>query len=271
MPQINRCRNRSGKALTAEFACALTVFLLIILFPLINLIGMAMAAGTQYILTVNAASRAGTATTYGDALAAMATAANEVTVSGFGRFGKLQPVNGFSGSGTDLFIQVTPIGGAGSTTNYGPNTPFAGAVDPSANVYEYQVRSLFDVGPFVNLGGFPFIGDVPGVGRPARLSFVANRLVEFDQGLALGGNGTTIAGGGGTPIASGGGGSGGGSGGGGGLTIRGIAYSPSDMSWWNNHADDTDPWNNQPNPFQTLGDPTTLADGRPNPYYQSSN
>lgn len=273
MPKLNRCRNRSGKALTAEFACALTVFLLIILFPLINLIGMGMAAGTQYILTVNAATRAGTATTYGDALTAMAASANEITASGFGKFGKLQPIAGFSGSGTDLFIQVTPLGG-GSTTNYGPNTPFAGAIDPNANVYEYQVRSIFDVGPFVNLGGFPFIGNVPGVGRPARFSFVASRMVEFDQGLAMGGNGTGLAGAGGGgsgggsgPIASSGGGTGSGSGGDGSLNINGINYTPNDIRWWNNHADDTDPWNNQPNPFMNPPDPSMFSNGQQNPYW----
>lgn len=272
MPKFNRCRDRRGKALTAEFAVALTVFLLVILFPLINMIGMAMAAGTQYILTVNAATRASTATTYGDALTAMASASTEVTSSGFGRFGKLQPIAGFSGTGTDLFVQVTPLGG-GATTSFGPNTPFAGAIDNNANVYEYQVRSIFDVGPFVNLGGFPFIGDVPGVGRPARLSFVANRMVEFDKGLAYGGNGAVVAsagtggGGSGPPIASSGGGTASGTGGDGSLTINGVRYTRSDIRWWNNHADDDDEWNNQPNPFMNSGDPRVFVDGQQNPYY----
>lgn len=188
-------RKRAG-AVTLEFTAALAVFLLVLLFPLINLIGMAMAAGTQYLLTVECAGRAGTAATFEDALTSMERTSNEISSSGFGRFGKLQPIAGYSGSGTNLFINVTRLNNGG-TLVYGPNLPYAGIIDKSNRVYEYQVRSTFDVGPFVNLSLFPFIGDVPGVGKPARLSFVANRTVEFADGLAMGGNGTALASGGG--------------------------------------------------------------------------
>lgn len=211
MNKFTLARKRTG-AVTAEFTAALAIFLLLMLFPIINLIGMAMAAGTQYLLTVECASRAGNAATFEDALTAMERTSTEITTSGFGKFGKLQPIAGYSGSGTNLFINVTRLNNGG-TLVYGPNVPYAGIIDKSNRVYEYQVRSTFNVGPFVNLSMFPFINDVPGVGKPARLQFVANRTVEFADGLAMGGNGTVLASGGrggsggGYPL---GGGSGGG-------------------------------------------------------------
>jgi hypothetical protein len=216
-------RKRTG-AVTLEFTVALAVFLLVMLFPLINLIGMAMAAGTQYLLTVECASRAGNAATFEDALIAMERTSGEITSSGFGRFGKLQPIAGYSGSGTNLFINVTRLNNGG-TLVFGPNLPYAGIIDKSNRVYEYQVRSTFDVGPFVNLSLFPFVGDVPGVGKPARLTFVANRTVEFADGLAMGGNGTVLASGGRGGAGGGGGNPLGGGGGGGGTLPQTIVYN----------------------------------------------
>lgn len=191
-------RSQTG-AHSAEFACALFVFFLMLLFPLINLAGFAMAAGTQYMLTVQAVSNAGTAATYPEALTAMETTARGITSSGFGKFANLSPAGGFSGSGADLFIQRTTLGSGSTTTVYGPNTPYVDVIDKTNNVYEYQVRSIFNVQPFLNLAAIPFIGNVPMIGQPIRLSFVANRLVEDDKGLVLGGTGRTLASGGPTP------------------------------------------------------------------------
>lgn len=184
-------RTQTGKALTAEFAVALTVFILIITFPLINLIGFGMAAGTQYILTVQCASDAGASTSFNDALSAMDREAINFAASGFGKFAGLHPVGGHNGTGTDLYLIETNLTG-NSVLSFGPNTGGPTSIDPNNNVYEYQVRSTFDVGPFLSMSSVPFIGDVPGIGKPARLSFAAHRNCEFTEGLAMGASGTPL-------------------------------------------------------------------------------
>lgn len=213
-----RVRNQAGKALTAEFAVALTVFLLITMFPLINLIGFAMGAGTQYLMTVQCAGGAGASTTFNDALSAMDREAVLFANSGFGQFAKLHPVGGHNGTGTDLYLIETSLAGSNSLA-YGPNTGGPAALNSNNNVYEYQVRSTFDVGPFVNMASMPWVGDIPGVGRPARLSFVAHRNCEFTEGLAMGATGVPI-------VAAGGSGSSGGSSGTG-VNTAGVASAAS--------------------------------------------
>ena len=64
-----RSRNQyGGGATTAEFAPALLIFFLVILFPLINLIMFAAGVGTAYLAAKQAASRASTQSTYTEAL-----------------------------------------------------------------------------------------------------------------------------------------------------------------------------------------------------------
>ncbi|MBI1269491.1 hypothetical protein GC174_03570 [bacterium] len=252
----HRIRNQSGSAKSAEFATALTVLFLLILFPLINLIGFAMGAGTQYLLTTQCVARAGASATFGEALTAMENTATSMTNSGLGHFANMQPVAGSSGTGTNLFVIRTPLGG--SSTTYGPNTPYAGILDEENNVYEYQVRSTFDIGPFMSMSAVPWVSDIPGLGRPARLNFVASQVVEYSDGLAMGGSGssgTTASGstGGSGPIGSlpsttrr----SGAPSGTGGDITMpNGWTYTPDELKWWDNHRDDKDPWGGKPNPY----------------------
>lgn len=245
-------RNRIGKALAVEFVFALFVFFMILLFPLVNLIGLTMGAVTQYLLTKECASSAGVSRDFPEALAAMESTANRIASSGLGNFAKMAPIGGFAGSGTDLYIVRTQIS-SGTPTTYGPNSPYAGVVDDN-NLYEYQVRSTFDLGPFLNLSAVPFIGTVPGVGAPARLTLVAHQSVEFTEGLASGGSGGGGQGGG----ATGGGGQAGvleavssvPPGTGGGTTMpNGYTYTADELKWWANHPNDDD-WGDKPNPFK---------------------
>ena len=143
-----------------------------------------MGAGTLYFLTTQCALAAGSASTYGQALTNVEQKSNEIASSGLGQFAKLQPVGGSNSSGIDLFVVVTPISSSSPTT-VGPNTPYTGTVDTNTNVYEYEVRATYDVGPFMNLSNLPFVGDVPGIGSPARLTMVGNRHVEFTGGLSI--------------------------------------------------------------------------------------
>jgi hypothetical protein len=53
----------------------------------------------------------------------------------------------------------------------------------STYVYECSVKVTCQFQPFVNLAGVPFIGSVPGIGKPYRLEFRASRAAEFPDGL----------------------------------------------------------------------------------------
>lgn len=233
-----KVRSNEGAALTAEFAPALFVFFLIILFPLINLIGMATGASVVYFVAGQTAISAGNAASYPSALDQVQSTANTLASSGFGQFAKLQPVGGYNGCGVDLYTTQTSVTSSNVTTS-GPNTPLAVNPDTSNNLYSYDTVATYDVGPFVNMGAMPFIGGIPGVGKPARLTFNASRNIEHPDGLTgigsvsnppAGGSGPSAGGGGmTTPNPGGGGGptvippgSGGGPTGGGGSTPNGT-------------------------------------------------
>ena len=208
-------RARSGSL--AELGPALTVFFLVLLFPLINLIGLAMGYGTVYFAAKQCASSAGTSLSYSDALVKASQTASTLTSSGIGQFSKLVPVAGSGGSGMDLFILETNVASQ-TSSSYGPNTPMSGSVNDGC-LYEYQTVLTYDVGPFLPLGSLPFVGDVPGVGSPVRMTCVAHSYIEHTGEIASAG-GPGGGSGGGTGGASlppppGGGGSGGGGVGGG--------------------------------------------------------
>ncbi|MBK9142365.1 MAG: hypothetical protein IPM23_07715 [Candidatus Melainabacteria bacterium] len=175
-------RSNEGAALTAEFAPALFVFFLIILFPLINLIGMATGASVVYFVAGQTAISAGNAASYASALDQVQSTANTLTSSGFGQFARLQPVGGYNGCGVDLYTTQTSVTSSNVVTSE-PNTPLAVNPDTSNNLYSYDTVATYDVGPFVNMGAMPFIGGIPGVGRPARLTFSASRNIEHPDGL----------------------------------------------------------------------------------------
>lgn len=170
-------------ATTAEFAPALLVFLLIILFPLINLIMFAAGIGTGYLAAKQAAGRASTQSTYSEALAVVQQESAYFVSSGFGQFAKLAPIGGAGGSGMDLSVVATPYGGGSSPTEYTANSPIPTTADPNTNTYEYKVRAQFNVGPFMDLSSLPWIGNVPGLGPPAPMNFSATGSVEFPEGL----------------------------------------------------------------------------------------
>lgn len=174
--------SRSQKGNIAEFAPALGIFFLIILFPLINLVGIGCGATVVALLSREAASAAGTSTTYQQALTEVKAVSDKMVSSGLGKFGKLSPVGGYLGCGTDLFIVKTAIA-TNQTQTFGPNAPIAGTVDPDAQLFSYSTVSVYNVGPFLPLGNLPFIGNVPGIGQPIPLKFITERSVEHLDGI----------------------------------------------------------------------------------------
>jgi hypothetical protein len=179
---MRRKRQNIGASI-AEFGPALFVFFFIILFPLINLIAMGTGAATVYLIAKQSATKAGDSATFGDALISSEAAAYDLWGGGFGAFANLVPVGGFNNSGVDLYVVDTDIA-TNVSQRVGPNTPFIiGPTNPDQHLYAYEAVATYEVGPFMNLHSVPFIGEVPGVGRPARLSFRAARNVEHPEGL----------------------------------------------------------------------------------------
>lgn len=208
-PKPRLTRRSSGAASVAEFGPVLFIFLLIVLFPLINLIGYGAGVATVGLITTQAGVAAQNSLTYSQALTDVESTVTAMTNSGFGKFARLRPVNGYNGCGADVYVIVTNFKTKQSQT-YGPNTPYPGTIDESNYIYEYYINTNFRLDPFLNLSGLPFIGNVPIVGASSALTWNINRNAEHPDGL------NTIASGG-----SGGGGSGTGGGGGGGVGAGG--------------------------------------------------
>jgi hypothetical protein len=179
--RYRKVRTARGSALT-EFGPALFIFFFFALFPLLNFIGMAIGFATVQMVAQQAATAAAASSSYTQALAAMTATENNLMNTGFAKFAKIQPVGGYSGSGCDLYVAQTDVISQ-AITSLGPNTPAPSPIDPKKYIYEYQVKVNFQILPFVNMSGVPFIGSVPGLGAPASVQYAGSRAVEYPEGL----------------------------------------------------------------------------------------
>ena len=179
--QMNAMRGRNGNMV--EFPVALFILFSFALFPLINLIGIALGAGTVGLMTVQLASRASVQQTYAQALSSMLAESQRFSRSGFANFLKVKPIGGYQNCGANLYVQATNYN-AGGTLTFGPNSAVSASIDPSSYVYEYSVQTTFAVGPFISMSNVPWISSVPGVGRAAQLKWSAARAVEYVNGVS---------------------------------------------------------------------------------------
>lgn len=178
---MQRLRTRRGNFY--EFAPALFVLFFLIFFPLIDLAGLAAGFGTVFFICHQNASIASTQTNFDSVLSALEQSSAHLNSSALARFSRLRPVGGHRGMGSDLFIEVTSWRGDNATRSYGPNAPLTAPVDPSSNIYQVKVCSTYDVGPFLAISTVPLLGEVPGLGKPARLRVAVRRNVEYPQAL----------------------------------------------------------------------------------------
>lgn len=157
-------RPRSGSYLI-DFAPAFLVLILFI-FPLIDLMGLLCGAATVQFMAYRACCAASVQQVFPDSLSSMANQSIGICNSGLGSFSRLNPVGGYSGAGSDLFLMVTNI--YSSQVAVTPaNTPVSAPIDTTNNLYECLVVSTSEVGPLINLSAIPYIGTVPGLGKPA--------------------------------------------------------------------------------------------------------
>jgi len=167
----------------AEFAPALFIFLILILFPFLNLFGYVCGVSTVTLIANECATAASVSPTFGGALVASSDTAMRLADSPLGKFSHLQPVAGYNGTGLDVYIAITDIASQ-AVTLYGPNKPLAGAADTSRKIYEYQARVNYTIAPFMNMAGIPLVRDIPILGRPAQFTFTVHKAAEYPDGLA---------------------------------------------------------------------------------------
>jgi hypothetical protein len=158
------------------------VLFLIILIPLLNLVNLFVSAATLYLATNDFASKAATQPNYSSALNAMAAESYKFQATGFARFLHMVPTGGFSGCGDDLYVLATDLG-TGAVTSSQADMPLSQAIDTPASMYELSVQSVYEVSPLISMSALPLLGSVPGLGKPAALTFKATRPVEQPGGF----------------------------------------------------------------------------------------
>lgn len=179
-------RTYSGSYLI-DFAPAFTVLVLVI-FPLIDLMGLLCGGATVQFLAYRACCAASVEQRFQDSLSSMENQSNAICTSGLGSFSRLRPVDGYNNAGSDLFLMVTNI--YTSQANIAPaNSPAAGPIDTTSNLYECAVVSTCEVGPVISLSGVPFICNVPGLGKPAVITGRWVRAWEHPSAAASAGTG----------------------------------------------------------------------------------
>src|ERR1700722_17595991 len=89
---MRKCRSQRGGSQLAEFGPVLFIFLIMILFPMINLIGFACGTATANLIARECASRAANSIDFNQAMAAAQQECSSLTSSGFGQFAHLQPI-----------------------------------------------------------------------------------------------------------------------------------------------------------------------------------
>lgn len=167
----------------SEFPVVLFILFLIVLFPLINLLGICMSGVSAYLITMQSAQAAAHANTFNEGLTAAVQSAQNMATTGIAKFAKLSPIGGASNSGITLYVEAINT----STSQiklYGPDTPVTPPIDPVNCIYEIEAIGTFQAKPFMAMPGMPFVGNVPGIGQPFPFAFRCKRAVENAVGLA---------------------------------------------------------------------------------------
>jgi hypothetical protein len=178
---FRRRRTATGSSLT-ELPLALSILFFFVLFPMIDMVGLATGAATAYLLAHETASTASQQRRYMDALTDIQSIADAFKQSGLGRFAKMVPVGGYGGCGVDLYIDASNYRTA-VLKRFGPNAPVPPPIDLTSFVYECTAQVTFEIGPAIDLSFLPVLGSVPGLGKPAVLTYWASRAAEHPIGL----------------------------------------------------------------------------------------
>lgn len=178
----SRIHRRRRGANIAEFAPAIIIFFLVILFPLIDLIGVATGYATCYFATRQAASAAGISSSYYGARDSAVNNLKKIQDEGFGKFARIAPIGGLSNTGVHIWLVRTGLTNMKSEF-LGPDKAMPDGPDLLQYIYEYRITTRQRVGPLVPLP-IGLIADVPGLTSPFPVSITCCAQAEHPEGLA---------------------------------------------------------------------------------------
>jgi len=182
-------KSRISGASVAEFGPVLVFFVLIVIIPLLNLLAFVTGYACVSTTCQTCAADAANSTTFDEALTNVKKRSLAMVDSSLAKFARVKPRGGYQGCGVDIFIATTKLADPNSGHFYGPNTglPPNTSANAAANIYEYTVRSSYDVGPLMDLSAVPLVGNLPLIGQPVNLANQASRAAEHVDAL-----GTTV-------------------------------------------------------------------------------
>jgi hypothetical protein len=171
---------RAAGASIAEFGPVLVLFVLITIIPLANLLFFLAGYTTVSAISQGCVTDAANSATFTEALANVQKRTKAALESSLGKFVKLQAVGGYKNCGVDVYIATTNVANPNIGQFFGPNTglPAGTNADSATTIYQYNIRSSFNVGPCINLTGLPLLGDLPMVGKPSTVEISKSRTAE---------------------------------------------------------------------------------------------
>jgi len=177
-----RISSRSQRGSLSEFGISIYIFILLIAFPLVDLLAVVGGFCVMTLSAHQAATAAATQRRFADCLVSVQDNSLSFLNLGLAKFIGMQPIGGYNACGTDLFIDESNLA-SGQSHRYPANQPVPPPMDASANVYECTASVKSKIGPLLNLSCVPFLGQVPGLGMPATLTASASRASEYPRGL----------------------------------------------------------------------------------------
>jgi len=168
-----------GSAL-AEFGPALFIFCFIILIPLIDLLSFVWGVGTVLLVANLTARQASPGVTF--SLARLRAQQAVDSIRPLINFARIRPLENDGWTMTCLKTKTALDRAPVAYSKPGGIT--ISPQDLLDNIYQYEVTATYDVSPLFNFKGFPLgLGNIPGLGKPARVSFISRSPVEHPEGL----------------------------------------------------------------------------------------
>lgn len=179
---------RAAGASIAEFGPVLVLFVLITIVPIANLLFFVAGYVSVSALSQSCATDAANSASFTEALLNVQKRTNSLVDSSLGKFVKLRPVGGYKSCGVDVYLATTNVANPNVGQFFGPNTglPAGATADAATTIYQYNIRSSFDVGPCVDLQHVPLIGSMPMVGKPSTVEISTSRMAEHIDCLSSG-------------------------------------------------------------------------------------
>lgn len=178
--------NRPRRGSAAEMPLTLLILFAVLAFPLLDLISLGLAYGAVWFVSFQCAQSASTQPDFNGSLSALLKKSAAFNSGWLTNMLKMTPVEGYNGSGTDLFVDAVDFMDAGKCRTVGPNKAIHPPIDLTNCFYEIGAQTTYKVEPFINLQAVPFLASVPALGTPITLSAKVKRCAEFPHGLTRG-------------------------------------------------------------------------------------